>query len=89
VAHAEIQRAREAGAEKIRFAWMGPTDRSEPYYYRLHGPTLLIEFENMYPPGRRNAGPINHIHTVYREPGNDYGEMLLKKHYEESAHHQE
>ena len=49
-------------------------------------PTVIIEFDNHYPPGR-SSGPINHIHTVFREPGNDYGD-LLRKHLMESPHHQ-
>ena len=82
-----MERINRAGLGKIHFAWAG-TGKDKPYYYRIHGPTVIIEFDNNYPPGR-SAGPINHIHTVFREPGNDYGADLLKKHLEESPHHQE
>ncbi len=87
IAHIQMQRINQAGLGKIHFAWAG-TGKDKPYYYRIHGPTVIIEFDNNYPPGR-SAGPINHIHTVFREPGNDYGADLLKKHLEESPHHQE
>jgi len=86
IAHIQMERILKGGLEKIHFAWAG-TQENEPYYYRIHGPTVIIEFNNNYPPGR-NAGPINHIHTVFREPGNDYGEDLLRKHLLESPHHQ-
>lgn len=86
IAHIQLDRIMKAGLEKIHFAWAG-TEENKPYYYRLHGSTVIIEFDNHYPPGR-NAGPINHIHTVFREPGNDYGADLLRKHLLESPHHQ-
>ena len=47
---------------------------------------MLIEFDNSYPPGR-SGGPVNHIHTVWRDAERDYGEDLLHRHYEESLHH--
>ena len=87
IAHIQMRRILEAGLDKIHFAWAG-TAEDKPYYYRIHGPTVIIEFDNHYPPGR-DSGPVNHIHTVFREPGNDYGDDLLKKHLEESPHHQE
>ena len=86
IAHQQLQRIRRTGIDKIYFAWAG-TGLNEPYYYRIHGPTILIEFNNNYAPGSE-AGPINHIHTVFREPGNDYGEDLLRQHMEKSPHHQ-
>ncbi|MGI9240723.1 MAG: DUF3500 domain-containing protein [Verrucomicrobiales bacterium] len=86
IAHIQMARILESGLEKIHFAWAG-TEENKPYYYRIHGPTVIIEFDNHYPPGRK-TGPINHIHTVFREPGNDYGDDLLRKHLLESPHHQ-
>lgn len=83
LAHQQLDRIRQAGWEKIYFGWAGPVDKSAPYYYRIHSPVLLIEFDNNLPPGR-DEGPINHIHSVFRDPQNDYGEDLLKKHYEQS-----
>jgi hypothetical protein len=86
IAHIQMDRILKSGLENIHFAWAG-TEESKPYYYRIHGPTVIIEFDNHYPPGR-SSGPINHIHTVFREPGNDYGADLLRKHLLESPHHQ-
>lgn len=85
IAHIQMDRIMESGWEKLHFAWAG-TEDNKPYYYRVHGPTVIIEFDNHYPPGR-NSGAVNHIHTVFREPGNDYGEDLLRKHLLESPHH--
>jgi hypothetical protein len=76
----------DAGTDKLHFAWAG-TERGKPYYYRIHGPTVLIEFDNSYPPGQ-NSGKINHIHTVWRDSERDYGDDLLRRHYETSPHHQ-
>lgn len=87
LANSQIEKLREAGLDSLHFAWMG-TEEGKPYYYRIHGPNLLIEFDNAYPPGQ-DAGPINHIHTVWRDPQNDYGRDLLRRHYEESPHHRE
>ena len=70
---------RDAGADAVRFAWAGPIDPRRPHYYRLHGPTLLIEYDN----SQNNA---NHIHSVWHDPRNDFGVDLLRAHYE-SGHH--
>jgi hypothetical protein len=83
LSHAHLDRIRTAGWDKVYFGWAGPTDSSAPYYYRVHGPALLIEFDNQYAPGRSD-GPVNHIHSVFRDPQNDYGEDLLKQHYQQS-----
>jgi Zn-dependent M28 family amino/carboxypeptidase len=84
---ADVQAARieAAGLGKLHFSWSG-TEAGKPYYYRIHGPTVLVEFDNSYPPGR-SSGPVNHIHTVWRDAERDYGEDLLRRHYEESPHH--
>ena len=52
--------------EDIHFAWAGSTDPGRPHYYRLHGPRLLAEYDNT----TRDA---NHVHTVLRDPVNDFG----------------
>jgi len=83
LAHQQIERINRSGWDKVYFGWAGPVGPSAPYYYRIHGPTLLIEFDNNHAPGRKD-GPINHIHSVFRDPQNDYGEDLLKKHYEQN-----
>lgn len=83
LAREQLDRINKSGWKQVHFAWAGPVGPTEPYYYRIHGPTVLIEFDNNHPPGRQD-GPINHIHSVFRDPQNDYGEDLLRRHLEES-----
>jgi hypothetical protein len=52
------------------FAWYGPTTNGSAVYYRVQGPTLVIEYAPQ--------GGINHIHTIIRDPSNDYGRQLTK-----------
>jgi hypothetical protein len=80
LAEQELARMREAGLERIHFAWAGPLDVGRAHYYRLHGPTLLIEFDNT----QNNA---NHIHSVWHDPKRDFGLDLLRAHYERGHRH--
>jgi uncharacterized protein DUF3500 len=59
--------------DEVRFAWEGGLRPGEGHYYRLHAPSLLIEYDNT----RREA---NHAHTVLRRPGQDFGAGLLGAH---------
>jgi hypothetical protein len=81
VAAQRIERLRAAGLERIRFAWMGGLNRGERHYYRLQGPTFLIEYDN-------TQNDANHIHAVWRDFEGDFGIDLLEQHYKNSAHHQ-
>lgn len=67
------------GLDKIHFAWLGDQQpeigTGHGHYYRIHGPTFLIEFDNT-----QNGG--NHIHSVVRDLTSDFGEDLLQAHYE-------
>ncbi len=69
-----LERISAAGLDRISFAWAGALDRSQPRYYRIQGPTFVIEFDNF-----QNRG--NHIHTTYREFQGDFGHDLLREHY--------
>jgi len=80
VADEELRRMREAGVESVRFAWAGAIDPRQPHYYRLHGPTLLIEYDN-------SQNRANHIHSVWHDPRNDFGADVLRTHYERHDHH--
>ncbi len=80
VAKERLDAIREQGLDRFRLVWAGGVDRGRDHYYRIHGPTLLLEYDNT----QSNA---NHIHTVWRSFENDLGEDLLRKHYEESEHH--
>jgi hypothetical protein len=66
-------RLKKAGLEKIRFAWAGETERGKKHYYRIQGPTFLVEFDNA-----QNDG--NHIHAVWRDFTGDFGRDLLREH---------
>ena len=70
------------------FAWMGGTDEESVFYYRVHSPVILIEFDHQNGIFLDNDAPSrNHIHTVVRTPnGNDYGKDLLRQHLEQSSH---
>jgi hypothetical protein len=81
--HAAIQ---AAGFDKVHFAWMGPPETGKAVYYRVHGPMVLIEYDNVVPPNTKLPNDPNHIHTVLRSPGNDFGDDWLRRHRQE--HHQ-
>ena len=74
------------------FAWIGGTDEGSVYYYRIHSPVILIEFDHETPVGLRHLYPAGrpyreHIHSVVRTPnGNDYGKDLLRQHYQQHPH---
>ncbi len=78
IADAELARIRAAGFEKVTFLWAGGTDPAVGRYYRVLGPTFLIEYDN-------TQNRANHVHSIWRDAANDFGEDLLKRHYE-AAH---
>jgi len=69
--------------EHTYFAWMGTTRDDAVFYYRIHSPVILIEFDHQGGIALDTEGATrNHIHTVVRTPnGNDYGKDLLRQHY--------
>ncbi len=74
---------------ETHFAWMGGVDEESVFYYRVHSPVILIEFDHQSGIFLDNDEPTrNHIHTVVRTPnGNDYGMDLLRQHREQVNHH--
>jgi hypothetical protein len=72
------------------FAWVGDTKPGSVFYYRIHSPVILIEFDHQKPIalGDRSAPPgREHVHVLVRTPnGNDYGKDLLRQHYEDHPH---
>jgi len=71
-----MSRVRGAGLERVTFAWAGPTSVGAKHYYRVQGPTFLIEYDNT-----QNDG--NHIHAVWRDFQGDFGRDLLRDHLRE------
>src|SRR4029077_12056172 len=69
LAEQELARMRQAGRELIRFAWPGPLEPGKPHYYRLHGPTLLIEYDN-------TQNDANHIHSGWQDPRRHFAHEL-------------
>jgi hypothetical protein len=74
--------------DETYLSWIGGTDDGAVFYYRIHSPVILIEFDHQ--PGIALAFDVptrHHIHTILRIPnGNDYGKDLLRQHYERHPH---
>ena len=79
IADHDLEKIRTAGYESVLFAWAGGVEPGEPHYYRIQGPTFLMEYDNT----QNNA---NHIHTVWRDFDRDFGDDLLQKHYKDVPH---
>jgi hypothetical protein len=79
-----------AHLDETRFAWIGGNEPDAVFYYRIHSPVILIEFDHQRPigvPGRPDAPTRQHIHVVVRTPnGNDYGKDLLAQHLAAHPH---
>lgn len=71
---ARIDAIVKAGPENVRFAWAGATEPGIGHYYRIQGPTFLIEFVNTQPDPAGN--PANHIHCVWRDMSGDFAIAL-------------
>ncbi len=90
--HARVRMAEvEAHLDETRFAWVGATGSDAVFYYRIHSPVVLIEFDHQRPANLRHlygTEPTRqHIHAVVRTPnGNDYGKDLLRQHYQRHPH---
>jgi hypothetical protein len=79
ISAARLEQVRQAGIGKIHFAWAGPLERGKPHYYRVQGPTFLIEYDN-------TQNDANHIHAVWRNLLGDFGTDLLGRHLQEGHH---
>jgi hypothetical protein len=92
--HARVKMDEVKGQiDRTWFAWIGGSDAAGVYYYRIHSPVILIEFDHQRPANlarfakEPNAPTRQHIHCVVRTPnGNDYGKDLLRQHYQSHAH---
>jgi hypothetical protein len=79
LADQDLKKIQEAGLDRISFAWAGSLEPGQAHYYRLQGPSFLMEYDNT----QNNA---NHVHTVWRDRDTDFGEDLLRKHYDQDHH---
>jgi hypothetical protein len=79
LANARLDAIRKSGMEKIMFGWAGSLEVGGPHYYRVQGPTFLIEYDNV----QNNA---NHIHSVWRDFNGDFGRDILREHYKTVVH---
>jgi hypothetical protein len=65
---------RQAGWGQIYFGWAGGLEAGQPHYYRIQGPSFIVEYDNV-------QNEANHIHTVWRDFEGDFGRDLLREHY--------
>jgi hypothetical protein len=74
LARVEIEKIMAAGLDAITFAWAGSAEPGAAHYYRIQGPTFLVEYDNA-------QNDANHIHSVWRDFDGDFGADLLGEHY--------
>jgi hypothetical protein len=74
LAKADMEKISQAGIEKVSFAWAGSTEPGEAHYYRVQGPTFLLEYDNI-------QNGANHPHAVWRDFNGDFGRDLLREHH--------
>jgi len=74
LAEIEMNKLHQQGLDGIHFAWAGGIERRQAHYYRLQAPRFLVEYDN-------TQNDANHIHSVWRDPQNDFGADLLAQHY--------
>jgi hypothetical protein len=75
----QLERIERAGFGKLHFAWAGSAESGQPHYYRIHGPTVLIEYDN-------TQNDANHVHSVWRDLERDFGGDALRAHYTKHRH---
>ncbi len=75
IAGLALARLRQAGLETLHFAWAGSPERGRPHYFRVHGPSVLVEYDN-------TQDGANHVHSVWIDPNSVFGGDLLKAHYQ-------
>ena len=80
IAAERLERVIEGGLDHIRFGWAGGIEKGDLHYYRIQGPSFLIEYDNF-------QGKGTHIHSVWRDFKGDFGRDLLKEHYEHGHAH--
>jgi hypothetical protein len=79
LADQDLKRIEKGGLKSLYFAWAGTVEPKEGHYYRVQGPAFLLEYDNT----QNNA---NHVHAVWRDFEHDFGDDLLRQHYEAVPH---
>jgi hypothetical protein len=79
IAADRVARYTKAGEDRIAFAWAGSLDKGAKHYYRIQGPTFLVEYDT-------TQNDANHIHSVWRDFDGDFGRDLLREHLKSVAH---
>jgi hypothetical protein len=74
LASEELRKIMQEDIGAIHFAWAGSGESGAPHYYRIHGPSFLIEYDN-------TQSDANHVHSVWRDLSNDFGVDVLARHY--------
>lgn len=75
LAERDLAKIESTGKDKITFGWAGGLERGEPHYYRVQGPTFIIEYDNV-------QNGANHVHSVWHDPASNFGEDILRAHHE-------
>lgn len=79
IAADRMAKIQKAGVEKVGFAWAGDAERGKKHYYRVQGPTFLIEYDN-------TQDEANHVHSVWRDFDGDFGQDLIRDHVKSVPH---
>lgn len=76
LAEQDLAKIEKAGKDKISFAWAGGLERGEPHYYRVQGPSFIIEYDNV-------QNGANHVHSVWHDTTDNFGADLLRLHHQQ------
>lgn len=79
LAEEDLNKIRSQGFHLVHFAWIGSDQPGQPHYYRIQGPTFILEYDN-------TQNDANHVHVLWRDFENDFGADLLKEHYDAVKH---
>jgi hypothetical protein len=77
IAAAAMARIKDAGIDTLHFAWAGSVEPGKPHYFRIHGPSALLEYDN-------TQNGANHAHSIWIDPQGLFGRDLLKAHYHDA-----
>lgn len=82
ISHEFSVKIQSSGLDEVYFAWIGSQEPKDRHYYLINAPDFMIEYDNAG--GFPHNG--NHIHAIWRDKANDFGEDILRKHYSEHDH---